>query len=1474
MLKRSAAEPKRKTRRGLARRWLVRCTLLALVLMVLACVGASLLLTPAAGLVLRPQLERQLGVLLEGGTLRLDFSGDVVLKGVGFRTLPGPDAPVGEAARFLTIRDGRIVLGWRKAARGQPLVRRVDIFDADLRVSKPLEDFDLNILAIDPPMADGGAGGTLPGIYVHRAYVVLGEHDPSGHVTALRSLPLSASLRSSLERPGTYDVSAVEIATLSTSTRPLRFEGNLGPNGFSGRLGAFDMADFPPESIPQQLRDFYRELAIGGRTRGATVRYDQSTDVMELTLDVQAGTNEPAPFAEDTGIDARLDLRLPVPTDEAGTLRPLIPASGSGKVKLVQRPAPVGGKGVAWRSVQAADEPGEAGIGRRTLMLEASLTSTIEDARVGLKARVWLGDGEPLYQFDVETLEPYSFGPETAWLHHPSPVIEKVRDVLGTFEPKGTLSGSARVSQVAEGGGVRQRVAGGGTFRDAAMRYEAFPYPVGDVSGDIVLDDGQVRLENIRGKTPSGAAVLGDVTIRIDEVATGVEVDIRAFNVPYDATLKEALDDVSPAIREIALNEDALERLMAQGIVREPGRPGRVPAFAMGGEADAVVRVRRQAGVPGSTSVEVVARTTNFGLVPDAFELPVIARGVDVNVFVPSERETTLLGLPRSLRVWVQDARATSLAGGSVGLQLDVLVPLDDGARSTTVRLDIDASGVPVHEALLRAIPGDDGPTAPGRVLRSMNPTGLVDAKVRVTRDSAGEVDWWVEASPQDLDLRPPALDARDPLVLERVSGLVRIDPARLRAELETHPRRGGVIRADIRADFGDSGVLALLTSQDLGLHTPVEDAIALFAPDLARSLLEWRETYNAQGLADVSANVRIADGDPSAQVRIARLRDMRFDWLGGRMGLDNGRGTISISTTDHGPLIEFDRVAADCTYQNEPVGRMRLRGELPLDALLDGGSRLPRPTWMDVELHGGSLDSPLLRVLAGERGGDRLRDLLDAHDPRGEYDAMVGLETPAYTDGPMGSKPVRSFELSLYDFSMLRDGRRVAVPWVSGLLTGREAAPSPAGPGGASTYSGLLDNLTLGGDGWWVSLDGGWSADGQGMFLLDAALDGVVNTADGGAADRLYGLPEPLLALAPRGLVQALEGMAFESMGGLTLRGGRLRTNLRPGQEATMDVRATAAIDAFSMGQRATNEDLSHQPMATMRDATLAVRSSTENAQTMVGLRLQSDRGAVWGLETTGVDIQADIRRDGMVDLPVIVAGSGGGRLAGMGHLVLPPSPGEPVRYEFDLAGAGLDIERLIAAVQERESRDVHGAGDMDLSMGLKGVLGDPTSLEGRGSLRIRGGSPVDLPLAIRAAFEAMNVTFGADRYDSVNGEFYIEGNTMRFTRLSVSSDAVVLDGIGTVGLDDGHLNMRLTTRPTQDTLLRAFVRFLREAIVSVELRGTLDNPSPAPKPQALVGPLDALRRVIQGGMSYEDWEMERLRRFGRQHAEPSSGW
>ncbi|MGD1915916.1 MAG: hypothetical protein ACFCBV_07000 [Phycisphaerales bacterium] len=1490
------AKNSKATKRGRLRgRWSKRLAFAAIACLLLALLGAGLVFTPVAGVLIRPKLERELGVETSGGSLRLDLGGDVIIRNVTFSVPESTNGngPKGDAARFLIVKRGQVLLWWRGKVRGQSLVRRVEVFDADVVLSKPLDDFDLNILGIEPPAPKPGTTpAPLPSIVVHKASVLLGEHNADGDVFELRTLPMVASLRASQEELGAYDVTAFEDPSLSTSRKPLRFQGRLSPTGFSGDLGAIDMADFPPSTIPQQLREAYTELRVSGRTRGATVRYDEAFAVLELVLDVQEASSTPAPFMDDTDIDARLNLRIPVPTDEDGTLRPLIPASGSGLVRLIQRPLPRLGNSVPWERIQAPPEPGESGIGKRSLMVEGVLRSTIEDASASLDVRLWLGGGEPLYEFEVATTEPYRIDQGTPWLARPAPVLEKLSELLDMLGSEGTVSLAATVSQVAEGNGGRQGVQGAGSIRDGAMRFRYFPYPVMGVNGSIEIDDGQIRLTGLRGSTPSGSPVLASTVVSLDQVATGVDVDVRAFGIPYDEALQDTLDEIAPEIREIILNEREYARLMDEGLIRSPGGAGRAPSFALGGEADARVRVTRTPGVMGSTTLDIDVRSTRLGLLPEAFPVPIIGTDVDLNISLPPDLETTYKGLPRLLRISTDDASVTSLAGGDARVAVDITVPIDrttSAERSTTVDVQIDARDVPIHPPLLAAVPGaGDGdpsgalPRGPRGLLEDLGPSGEIGARVSVVRDANGGLDWSAEILPNNATFQPAAIEARRPFRVLRVNGTVYIDGEGLRGELEGRADRGGQIRSTFRSDFGEESVLAVVTSEALNLESRVEDAVAVFAPEVGRQLALARSEYEVEGVANVVTSVQIRDGTTTAEVRGSAIDRLRFNWLEGRMGIDDGRGSVVVTTTDAGPLITFDRMVANGTYNEEPFGRVRMRGEIPMDALRERGSTYADATVVDLEIQGGSLDSPLLLALASNRGGDGLGALLEAWQVRGEYDALVAIETVAYGGHGPGIKPLRHFELSPYDASIFRHGERFVVPWLSGVVSGQEMLPSEEGPGGATTYSGELDHLTLGGDDWWISLDGYWRSDGFGRSVLEADLDGEID-APGSTPDRRHGVPTPIFGLAPVAIVRSFDALSLQSDGPLGIENGVLRLVKRPLEELHTRFESEVSFGSARFGSRPVasgtdSEDAVLQggarSIVELRDGVIRLNSDTEHFTLLGSVGVEAEEGKIWDLSFEDVGLDALIGRDRVIELEDLRFAVGGGRMAGRGRVMLPDLPRDPVGYELDLSGAGLDTERFIAAIQDRTFAGDRSAGDLDLSLGLAGNFGDAQSMRGRGSMRIREGSPVDLPVAIRAAVEALNVNFGAEQYDAMNAEFFVVGETVTFTRLSVSSPSVVLNGLGTVDVADGGLDFAITSRSANETSVGSFFRFLRDVIVGIELRGTLDAPSPAPRPQALLGPFDRLRRVMQGGLTYEEWERERLRRYTDAQGESRSGW
>jgi len=1464
----ATAAPRRTPGRG-RRRLLRRLGLGCVGGLVVLALLAGAMLTPLAGLVLRPQVGAALGLTVRGGTIRMTLDGAIELRNTDF-VIPADtkgDAPTGKAAVLLELRHGRIGLDW---AGPGPLVGRVDLHDGLLRVSKPLDGFDLNILHVRPP---AGGGGALPAVRVHRVDLALAEHDPAGATTVLRTLPVRASLLPDRDRPGAYRVTAYEDPARTRSAAPLRFEGSLSPDGFEGKLGAFDLGDFPPKTIPSQLRQVYADLRVGGRVRGAQVFYDEKLDVLELLLDVHGLAAFPAPFADDTGTPARLDLLVPVPVDQAGTLVPLVPASGGGTVRIVQRPAPGSGTPVGWREIQAPPEPGVPGLGERTILVQCDLDGAIEDLRCDIGLNAWLGGtGQPLYEFEVATQSPYTFRPDAQWLDHENETVRGIASLVDDLGVGGEVNLDVRVAQVIREGRVVQTAQGRGDIRDATLRHSEFPYPVGQISGSFLIRDGRVVLPQLRGATPAGTAVLASGAITLDDRATGVDLTIRAFGVPFDDTLTATLDRVSPDIRRIILNPDAMAALDQSGVPGGERAPGDTPRFALGGRADAVVRVDRLTGVQDSTSVTVEVTADRFGLLPEAFALPLIAEDARVLITLPREFERREAGEPYELAVTVRDAQATTTTGGRAAVDLDVRVPLDDTddqPRQTAVDLRVAARGVPVHGALLAALPGasGDAPLSARRVVSELRPSGLVDADITVARDAAGEVAWLADIRPDGLVLRPRSADGSGTLTLLDAKGLISVDDAGVRGELTARSALGGGVRTRLNVDLTEGTVRSVTSATGLNLATPVEHAVAIFAPDVADALADARGRFRVAGRADITTRVWLEDGRAaSTRTTVDAVDQMRFDWLGGRFTITDGAGGLAIDADDGPPIARFERFRANATYNGDPVGRVRLDGTAPLAAVEDGASTLARPADLRVEVQGGRFESALVSRVVGDALGDARAGTLGELEPRGEFDAMLSVHTPAGSP-QRPAQPSLALEISPYDLSFTRGGERVAVPWVSGLLTARTDD--------AGRIEGTLDDLTLGGNTWWATADGPWRATPAGELRASLTLDARINATTQHPSG--YGwlpepLPGPLLAIAPAQVRDSLDAMALRTVGLTRLRGGRLE--LAPDDEGRrgLSLRMPLIADDLRLGTRDRGEgERTHIARVERAALELAV-PGTRNAD--ADIAIDARRGDLWGLTTGHTAIDAQLR-DGGLDLPRIELAIAGGRLAGAGSARPPTRAGQRASFELDLAGAGLQTERVIAAVRGQPDKPGQSAGDLDVGLGISGTLGRIESLRGRGSFRIRGGSPVDLPLPIRAAIEVFNTTpLTAARYDEVNGSFYITGRTMAFTNLAAGSDAVILRGLGTVDLGDGALAVDLNSLPRNDSPLRRVLRALRDAIVTVELRGTVEDPRTLPRSQALLGPFAALQRFLGGPVSGEEWQRQRLRAYARQQVEPQSGW
>src|SRR5690606_6949216 len=108
-----------------------------------------------------------------------------------------------------------------------------------------------------------------------------------------------------------------------------------------------DLADWPPEAIPAQLRNDYRRFAPVGGLHKASFVYDEAAGAFRLSLDITATDAAPAgePIAGEGGAAAsdvsRAPVRFTMPLGSREDEDPdlIVPVEAGGRVRIIWRDA-------------------------------------------------------------------------------------------------------------------------------------------------------------------------------------------------------------------------------------------------------------------------------------------------------------------------------------------------------------------------------------------------------------------------------------------------------------------------------------------------------------------------------------------------------------------------------------------------------------------------------------------------------------------------------------------------------------------------------------------------------------------------------------------------------------------------------------------------------------------------------------------------------------------------------------------------------------------------------------------------------------------------------------------------------------------------------------------------------------------------------------------------------------------------------
>jgi hypothetical protein len=581
--------------------------------------------------------------------------------------------------------------------------------------------------------------------------------------------------------------------------------------------------------------------------------------------------------------------------------------------------------------------------------------------------------------------------------------------------------------------------------------------------------------------------------------------------------------------------------------------------------------------------------------------------------------------------------------------------------------------------------------------------------------------------------------------------------------------RRGGVVRAgaDVRCE-------------DIPLAEPVEELVALIAPAEGQRLRWLRAKHRPAG--EVTGGLRLWPSPSGTDfvLGIERLEDVSFMMFDGRLGLIEPRGPVTIDARN----VSTPGFSSRLTFDGEASGEASLAGRW---------SFAPDPeAVLNLSLTDGRIESPLVRS-AAKRVGARAAAWMERVEARGEFTLDAEVSGPAEAPAMRGEIVPRSF-------AMVRDGHEVRFDRVSGRIL-------------FGTEGGSVEALRAEAEGWSLTAEGEWASKPGIDVDLRLGLESE-------------GLPEGLSAMLPAEAARAFEATRLEVHGPFALREARVRT-----------VNEGAALSFSAVADCGGSSLVVAVPIAldSARAAIEVLWPMNGSASPSVDMTLMTPRFEARGILLTEGRLRLGSTAErGVYELRELSALVHGGSMTATA-MVRPAgaADGSDTAYSAEVRLLGVDFASVLndlrleddprsTSIDEPRSR-----GMIDATVTLAGTIGRPEERRGRGVARVAGGEVLALPGAMPLLrLSNLQPPIG-EPLESASASFYMQGDTVTFDRLQVSSESLVILGEGTLTLPSTELNLRFNTEGrTKIPILDDILRGLRNEIVTTVVSGPVSSP------------------------------------------------
>ena len=1425
-------DPKKKRPKA---RWRRRC-LWTLLWLPVVLFGLLLIIgqTPIMEMIAEPIVSKQTGLDINARTIRLHPNGRIVVKDAT-ATAPSVD---GKASQVLTVQRADISINWWSALTGNPTLTSVKLVDPEIRISQSNDTGKLNIADLN--MGGGGDGGTpMPAVRVVGGFVEIGEHDADSY-TLLKRMRISGQTTA----PDADGVSTFSFVALpaepgagqpgTTGDGTLALTGSVSEEGVRATLEGFRLEDWPAQIVPTRSRAIYERLGLAGELASTRFSLSKGGDLaVVMTLD-------------------GVGLNLPFDSEYSLT--------GSGEL------------------LRMGDTRGTIRFG--TAGVQADLAGYVDELRydVGLEYEGLSTDSPFVCTVRTDFRLTDDFRPRRFL---PTGVTEK----LDRFEGL-AMDVGASIRIVRTKADPKLNISGVATIEDGSARYKKFPYPFHDLHGVIRFDSTQIIVEGIRGSGPTGAELLAEGRFAPLGEMSKVVLNLDVTGLTIDDALKDSMSGGQRSLVEALFSEKKYNALLADGLVQTPederalrdrarvlsgglenarGDARRAlaqelasveelleaPVFDFGGSADLSVVLRRHPERPSDDrwTRDTSVRLADAGLVPKHFPLPIIAR--DINILI-DDNHVELTG-----------GRYEGISGGWAEVDVHLDLAEGDAINKPLPLVDIRVREIPIDQRLVAAIPGyrdepsgDPDEVTLRRILDRMRLTGTVECDAAIGPRSPGRLGYDIEATITDATARPlpmrellddPSAFGVDPLAMGNILGTIYLTEQLIVVDLDgdlyapnqplaptpmhvltqlTLPesaglgsidREGGLLPIDYGPPAPGPELYVRARADGLDLAMPLEHAVGVVSPTVARSLNEWRLRTNPDGVLGVLATLDgFVGGAIATELAIARVDNVAID-LGGqrfRTGSSVGRGTVTLGDL---PRVELDGFRVPLTIDGRDGGELTASGELSLAR----GQRPYEPTdgqSLQIDYRGGRFGSAIVRALAGRSPESEQSRVLEDYQIDGLFDLSV-LVTPRpareirnAADGIITAPPVAiNGELMPRSLTLNSNGQDLAFHRVDGKIL-------------FEGTRGSIDHVVALGDGYALGIDGRWAFDDSG-FGVDLTID-----TDGG----IFG--SPLRAVLPRVLDGVVTSLDLGAAGQVDVYGLRLSAD-RIGTES-MSFRVNGRADLI--GGHATIG----MPI-TQLDGSIDFVAAGDGGRVGYEIVLDAERlraGSV-RLRDGLVNIVGDAANPGVVLVPEIDAAMHGGRIAGSAQ-IRPTADGRsrfwaevhgsgvraaPVFDDLLLPPGGLEGPPVPGQETVRSAWDIdsdYSKGVLIADLSMSGIVGDPNDRAGRGLVQVSGGSVVALP-GILNLIEASNLSLPVgSRLENAEAEFYLDGNTLAFERISAMSRSIEILGYGTMDWLTRGVDLRFRSRSlNRIPILSSLLEGVRDELITTKMTGTPGN-------------------------------------------------